>query len=271
MDYTPPDQPTADEHPSAPAPPAGPPTPVAGQSPAQMPYQPSGQYLPPAPPPPPPPRKGFNWLACCGITCAVLLIVGGLVAYCGYRFFQPFMGMAMELPQLQTEVQQTDIQTIKSAAMSVDAATLVSNPATYEGQWLELTAKIDNTNQLGGAPFPGNNAGGVQSTNYALEENILLMDITQSPLVGNPGDEIIAYGKIYSWNIKELEKMPIVGKSIGEEMQKDPTMQGNMQLVFFIAKEVTLAPVTGGSSAASGNAAGDSADDDNAASDTGWE
>jgi len=270
MDYTQPDQPTADEHPGTPAPPAGPPTPGAGQPPAHMPYQPSDQYLPPPPPPPPPPRKGFNWLACCGITCAVLLIVGGLVAYCGYRFVQPFMGMGLQLPQLQSEVQQTDIQTIKSAAMSVDAATLASNPVTYEGQWLELTAKIDSNNPFGGSPFPVGNSSGQQATTYMLEESIVLMDVTQSPPVGNPGDEIVAYGKIYAWDLKELEKMPIVGKSIGEEMQKDPNMQGKMLLVFFIAKEVTLAPVTSGGSAGSGNAAGDSADG-SAAGDTGWE
>jgi len=262
MDYTQPDQPTADEQPSSTSAPGSPPTRGAGQAPEQVPYQPQGGYLPP---PPPPPRKGFNWLACCGITCVVLLIVGGLVGYCGYRVFQPFFSMGMQLQQLFADVQQTDILTIKSAAMPVDTSLLTSSPATYEGQWLELEGQIVNTNAFGGSSFSSGNVNTQQTTNYMLEENVILMDITQSPAVGGPGDSILAYGQIYSWDLMEMEKMPFIGKAITEEMKKDPSLQGNTQVVFFVAKEVTLAAANTGSTGGGDSAA------DAAGSDTGWE
>lgn len=241
MDYTQPEPPAGPEPPGS-GPPQAPPQPPAGGPPQQQaPYQYAGGY-PSQAPPPPPAKKGFNWLACCGITCAVLLIVGGLVGFCSYRMFKPFITMGVQLEKVFTDVQGTDIQSIKSAALAVDPDTLTNDPEIYKNQWLELSGTIDSANSFSGTGFPSGAAGSHPSTNYTLKGGLLLMDVTNSPAVGGPGDDIVAYGKIYSWDFKELGKTPFIGKAFVEEMEKEPDLKGQTQFIFFVAKEVSLAP-----------------------------
>lgn len=221
-------------------PPSGPPE--EGAPPTQQPYQPPEQMQQPQQPagsyPPPPQRKGFNWLACCGISCAVLLIVGGLVGYCGYRLIQPVLGIGMQMIETAELVETTDLATIQAAAVETDTSALAANPTAYKGQWLALEGVI--AEQGGSAAAMGDGGMGPEdATYYVLADNVLVTDVSQAPPVGGVGDRIRAYGQCISWDLKELENIPIVGKQIAEEMAKDPQLQGQTSVIIFIAKEVT--------------------------------
>jgi hypothetical protein len=63
----------------------------------------------------------------------------------------------------------------------------------------------------------------------------------------------------------EMGKIPFFGQALEEEMKKDPTLQGSTKFIFFVAREVTLAPA-GTAGAASGESADEAADRD-----SGWE
>lgn len=262
MDYTQPEQEGGEDYPGAGQPETAPQAPGTAQPTGQLPYQYQGGYQPP-----PPPKKGFNWLACCGISCVVLLVVGGLVTYCSIRFFQPLIALGMEMGTLYASVEQTDLATIQGSAEPVGASELGVNPSAYEGKWLELTAQIASNNPFGGASMQSGAVNTDESTNYLLEQGIILMDITNAPPAGGSGDRVVAYGQVFVWDIMELEKMPLVGKAIVEGMKQEPAMQGREEVVFFIAKDVALAPegnaIDAGGGMEGNNAAG--------ASDSGWE
>ena len=220
------------------------------QSPYQQQQQPYGYQQ--APPPPPQQKKGFNWLACCGITCLVLVIIGGGIAFCSYKMVAPFMDIGLTMANLEEEVKNTDVSVMRSSAVAVDTATLYNNPNDYKGTWLEVTGEVvhdDGSSEIGADTF----ASG-EFVTYILEDHVVLMDVTNSPEVGVPGDTIRAYGKCYGWDLMELEKMPFVGKTIADEMRSDPQLAGNTKLVFFIGKGVEL--VEGGSGGGSSSGGG---------------
>lgn len=202
----------------------------------QQPYQPAGGY---PPPPPAPQRKGFNWVACCGITCVVLLIIGGLAGYCGYRFLQPVIGVGIKVANVEEQVNSTDLAAIKAEAMQTDASVLAANAPAYEGQWLALEGVIAEDAGAGSPAGPGG-FGTQDATYYILQGPVVVMDLSQAAAVGGIGDRIRAYGQCVAWDLLELEKMPIIGKGLTEGMTSDPELEGRTQIVIFVAKEVAL-------------------------------
>jgi hypothetical protein len=221
--------------------------PQGAYPPPQGAYQPAG-YPPPgyAPPPPAPvKRKGFNWLACCGISCGVLLILGIGFGALIWGFVKPFVNMGMEMSRLQTDVQNTDIATIQAGAVSVNADQLFANPGGYKGQWLAVQGKLASAGQTG-TTFSAQDFDTSEMTPYTLEGGVLLLDITKAPPVGQPGDTVLAYGKLYVFDLDTLNKMPLIGKAIEEEMKKDPQLQGITKVVFVLAKQVELLLPAGG-------------------------
>ena len=234
-----------------------------GAPPAQQPYQPptqpAGGYVPP-----PPQGKGFNWLACCGITCLVLLIIGGVVGYCGYRFAQPFLNIGMQMVQVAETVEATDIATIKAEAMETDAEALAANPTVYKGKWLAIEGVI--TSQSGPMADMQGAFNAEDATPYILENSVMVLDITKQAPVGGVGDRVRAYGQCMVWDLMELEKLPFVGKQIAEEMANEPALQGRTMMIFVMAKEVTRIGVADGAPAESA----DAATDQEAADDSGW-
>ncbi|MBN2081739.1 hypothetical protein JW859_05955 [bacterium] len=232
------------------------------QSGGQQAYQPAGGYQ--APPPPPAKKGGFNWLACCGITCLVLLIIGGLVGFCTWRMIAPFMGMGLQMASISETVSNTDIQTIKASAVEVDVDQLKAGAKGYEGQWLKLTGELTQAGQIASG-FSTNEFNSEDMTSYVLGSNIVVMDVTKAPSVGGMGDTIVAYGKCYSWDLMELEKMPFFGGMIAEELKNSPEFQGNTSMVFFMAKEVTRVGV-----ADQTNSAADTAPPDAGEGASGW-
>jgi hypothetical protein len=228
------------------------------------PYQPPQQQQQPygyqqAPPPPAPQKKGFNWLACCGITCLVLVIIGGGIAFCSYKMVAPFVNMGLEIDSLQTEVKGADISTIRGSAVEVDTQMLFENPGDFKGSWLVVTGEViddDSNASIGADSF----AGG-EFTTYVLENNVILMDVSNASSGVAAGDQIRAYGKCYGWDLMELEKMPFFGKTIADEMRSDPEFSGNTKMIFFMGKGIEIVGAGGGGGGSDTNASNDTGGD----------
>lgn len=257
MDTQNPWQPGQNPEPGSEAPPSGPYNPPA----AQPPYQPGGYappqggYAPPegsgggyAPqpggyPPPPPQKKGFNWLACCGISCGVVLLIGVIVFAVMFKSCSGIVGMGMRMQKAQQTVIATDANTIKTSATPLSKEQLNADLKGNEGKWIALSGSIGvDSNGMGQSM--GSNGQQVPSTNYFIEPNIVIMDLSAAPSKGSIGDTITAYGQ---YTVMDLKDIPIVGKMIEEQAKTDPKMAGITQFVMFMAKEVEVTPGTGGS------------------------
>lgn len=217
-----------------------------GSTPPPPPYQPGQQQYPPPgsfSPQPQAQKKSFNWLACCGITCLVLVIILGAVGYCGYRTVLPFMNVGMQMNSLPQTIADADIATIKANATFVTPELLVSETSQYQDQWLRLEGVLEAEGEAFGGP-PGA-SGTENATTYVMAGNILVMDLSETPSVAGAGETIIAYGKCFGWDLREMESIPFFGKYIAEELKKAPELGGNMQMVFFFAKEVERVGVAG--------------------------
>lgn len=186
--------------------------------------QPQGGYQAP------PKKGGFNWLACCGIGCGVVLVVSILVGVFMWKFIAPFVGMGMDAAKVGEEVQATDLATIQASATWVDDATLAASPEAYEGQWLELSAVL-------GDPTSGQgNMSGTEGTAYVTENFVMISDISKAPRVANQRESIVAYGKIFVMDLAEM--MPMLKKEFEKEMASTPGMPSSGKFVIFIAKSV---------------------------------
>ncbi len=238
------------------------PPPQPNQS-GQQQYPPSGAYAPP----PPAQKKGFNWLAFCGITCLVLVIIFGGIAFYTYRFVQPFLNMGLQMESISQNVKATDAATIKAGAISVTPEQLTSDVGSYQGQWLRVEGELALGDAFGSSSFSTGDFSTEDSTNYILPGNVLVMDVTGAPSVAAAGDTIVAYGQCYGWDLQEMENIPFVGKIIVDEMKNDPNMGGNTKMVFFLAKEVERVGVGGDEGSADAEVTEAEPDDD---SGSGW-
>ena len=237
-----------------------------GAPPAQQPYQPPQQPAASYPPPPQPQSRGFNWLACCGITCLVLLIVGGLVGYCGYRAFKPLLDLVFGLDAVAGEVRSAELQTIKDGAMELDTGMLVGNATMYEQQWLALEGEIATVGFPEEMNFSGRQFNTEQTTNYILDNNVIVLDLTQAAPVGSVGDRIRVYGRCYVWDLDKAEDDSFISGMVREVMEQDPDWAGSTTLIFCFAKEVTRVSVADGAPAEPA----DTPADQEAVDDSGW-
>lgn len=193
-----------------------------------------------APPPPPPPqqKKGFNWLACCGISCLVIVIIGALMAYGCYRMGKPMFDMAIQMSSIQSDVTSTDAATIRSAASPVSPDEYKQAPDSFDGQWLAIEGVLSDGSSI--PKFSGNEFDTEGSTQYIVDGDIFVLDFSGAPKVGQSGDTIRAYGKALTWDFSDMSSIPFVGKAIEEEMKKDPSFANQTSFTYFIAKEVEL-------------------------------
>jgi hypothetical protein len=268
-------------------PPAETPQPYTPGS-VQAPYQPpsqGGQYQQAAPPPgtmapppygqqygpgmpPPPPRKGFPWLAVCGITCGVLLLVLIGVGTCTYKFMKPFVQMGAQVATLTTEIQKADPAMIRREAVPVSAEELAQNPSLYSGKWIA----VEGTVLSGGSqnPMAQQSFSNQQTTNYMLGTSVMVMDVNNGPQIAQAGESMRAYGKFYAWDITEMSKIPFVGKTIEEAIKKDPELSKMKSFIMFITKDIEKASGTFPGAPKQEPAADAAASGDIASGDSGW-
>jgi hypothetical protein len=226
-----------------------------------QPYEPQGAYSGQYDQYQPPKQKGFNWLACCGITCGLLLLLTILFGILFWQMIAPIVGMGTSAVAMEKEVREASIESIQSSATPVDAATLTASPDAYDDQWIELTGKLASY----GTPPPSSGQGQLEGTQYMLEPMIMVTDISMNPPAGQAGDELRAWGKFV---VMDLSKMPFMGQMIKDEMAKDPTFQGNTAFIMFVAKQVELVGGASGESAGSTENAAPESGDAPAAEDT---
>jgi hypothetical protein len=231
--------PPGGQAPPDPATPQGyqPPGSTYGPPPGSEPYQPGqsgggygGGYQAP------PKKGGFNWLACCGIGCGVVLVVGILVCVLMWKVIAPFVGMGMEVNKLSEEVKAADINTIMSSAVEVDDKTLAADPAAYAGQWVMLDAVLGDENQSGSANF-----GNSPATSYVTENMVMISDVSNAPRVALKGDSIVAYGKVYVMDVAEMMKSFPGAKEEIEKSMAEQNMPGGAKIAMFFAKSVEKA------------------------------
>jgi hypothetical protein len=252
------------------APPSPPP---GGYAPPQGGYQPPpGGYAPPQGDPNQPPpyqpagggygggygggqqRKqgGFNWLACCGIGCGVVILITVLVCALMWKVVAPFVGIGVQAGQVAQEIQKTDVATIQSSAEAVDSAALAANPEAYKDKWVAVTGELGDQSGSSGQSY-----GGQQGTSYMLKDFVIVSDLSQAPAVGQKGDTITAYGKIV---IMDLGAIPFLKKAMEDEAAKNPAEKVPTKFVMVFAKKVELSGGGGETGAAK---------DDGSATDTG--
>lgn len=200
--------------------------------PPQQAYHPPQQHVGP------PKKKGFNWLLCCGIGCLVMIIIGGLVAYCGYRAAAPMINMGVEMAALQEEVQRTSLSTIKAEAESVTSTDLLNSTGQYKGKWLVVEGEV----AYSATQAPTGNQPGAAT--YTLGDGMTITHMGQQQPTAQAGDNIRAWGMAVVFDMKALESMPLLGEVFKEEFN-DPAYQGPTTLVMFFAKDVELVTDTG--------------------------
>lgn len=195
--------------------------------------QTSGQSAPPPPsppPPPPPPTKSFNWLACCGISCGVLLVIGIITGIFIWKFAQGAIDTFQPMIEAGEQVQQTDLATIQAEAQTVSALMLAANPSAYTSGWIELEGLII-PDPDGGSQYPG----GGEGTAYFVEGNVIVVDSSNSPRVGSAGDTIRCWGKAV---VFDMTSIPLFGGLIEKAMKQDPSVPDMSSIVLFMAKSV---------------------------------
>jgi hypothetical protein len=189
---------------------------------------------------PPPKKGGFNWLACCGIGCGVMLLVTIAICVIMWKVIAPFVGMGVSAGKVAEDIQKTDFATVEANATEIDSATLVASPEAYAGKWLAVTGELDDDSAA-----QGNNMG-QQGTGYVTTEMLIISDLSNTPRVGTKGDWVTAYGKIV---VMDFAQVPWLKKMIEEEAAKNPDQPTPTKIVMLFAKKVELYTEDGGEAA----------------------
>jgi hypothetical protein len=77
-----------------------------------------------------------------------------------------------------------------------------------------------------------------EGTTYFIAPDLLVVDISSAPAVGDEGDTVKAYGKAVEMDLQEMLKA--FGPEAAKELENDPQLQGQTRFIIFIAKQVDL-------------------------------
>lgn len=200
---------------------------------------PGGGYQPIEPGYSAPPQKkgGFNWLACCGISCGVILVITIIFAVIGINMGRKFMDSLQPMITAAEDIENTPIDEIRAAASPASGEEVGSNPDDFEGDWLALEGEIMNPadfakNYYGEANDVSrdiNSSMREEGTAYFLKGGIMMIDTSNQASKATEGDMVRGYGKLM---ILDFATMPLIGPMMKAEMGD------NTEFKFFIAKEV---------------------------------
>lgn len=226
------------------------PAPGAQGQPYQPPQQPG--YAPPGyaqgyeeggyPPPssggyaPAPQKKPFNWLACCGISCGVALLIGVLVWVLTLKMCGGLVGPVIQMGLVASQVQKADASTITAAAEAVTAEQLSANPDAYKGKWIALEGVLGNQSDPAAQQMSGQT--GQSGTSYYMAPNIIITDLSLAAPVGDEADTVKVYGKAVKFDLKEMLKG--FGEEAVKEIENDPQMKGMTTFIMVFAKKAEL-------------------------------
>jgi hypothetical protein len=205
--------------------------------PPESPYTPHAYASGPGQPPPTShyaeeKKGGFNWLACCGISCGLALVLGIVFFYAGYKYFKPLISAGMQLNTVAEDVKQNGAP--EQADIEVTVEELGANPAQFEGQWVALTGKV--ADDPGGPVDSMRQQQGMQeSSAYFIEPNIVVMDMSTTQPVARQGDTISVIGKPV---VLDFEKL--LGPLASRQIEKENELEDMKTMVFVVTDKVVV-------------------------------
>jgi len=201
---------------------------------AQSPYSPDAYSPGPGQPPyPAPPERGggFNWLACCGIGCGVLLVIGVVAFYAVWHFAKPIISAGVELGKVADEVKRGNAP---ASAAAVKPEELGQHEEQYDNQWIAVSGRV--------ADDPGpqidkmrQNPSLQNSTAYYIKPNIVLLDVSTATATAHQGDIVSAIGKPVQMDFAKM-----LGPLATREMEKNNDMGDMKKIVFLICNGVKV-------------------------------
>jgi hypothetical protein len=211
--------------------PPPPPEPVTQNYPPAEPYGQQPYIQPPPYEPPQKARGGFNWLTCCGIGCGVALLVGIIAGFFFWKSMGGFVGDAVALAKVSSEVQSADLLQVSATAEAVTADQLVAATDSYKDKWVNFTGTVSDEPDSTRAGNPGSQSG----TGYYVEPNIFVLDVSNTPAIAPSGSTIQAVGKVAILDLSKIGPLK-------EELENDPDsgFKGQTKMIFVITKQVTL-------------------------------
>ncbi|MDQ3024827.1 MAG: hypothetical protein M3R04_10715 [bacterium] len=221
--------------------PTGAAPPYTSAHPAPSTYTPDAYAPGPGQPPLPPlseDRKGINWLACCGITCGVLLVITIVVVFMGMKYIGPIYKSGLNLANVAEEVEKSGAP--DTADVTVTAEELGANPSQFEGQWVAISGLVSD--DPGASVDAMKQKRGLEdSSAYFIEPNIILLDVSTSMPSAHQGDIVLAIGKPVVFDFEKL-----LGPITGGQIEKDNELGDIKQMVFVITDSVTVVGSTDG-------------------------
>jgi hypothetical protein len=195
---------------------------------------PPGEIYTQGVPPPAGRKSAFNWIACCGIGCGVVLVIGIVAGIVIWRSMGGLVKDTMSVVKVTTEVEAADISQVVSTATPVTAEQLSLAPETYRDQWLAFEGMV-TTDPDASHEIP--QSGSMEGTAYFVEPNIIVMDLSNAVAVATGGDLIQCVGKLA---IMDFSKLGSVGAEIEKDMKETGELGGQAKMIFLVTKGIEV-------------------------------
>jgi hypothetical protein len=184
----------------------------------------------------PPKKAGFNWLACCGIGCGVVLVITLLVGMLMWKSCAPLFEMGKQAETLTKEVRSSNAEQVRAEASYVDSTELGSIADTLAGQWIAVEGVVLGLDAMSGSSFSSGGFNSSDSTSYLLEGGVMVLDMSKAPNVASVGDTMIAYGKCV---VFDMTKLPFIGGIMEQAAKEDPELAAmGGKMIFFFTQDV---------------------------------
>ncbi len=190
------------------------------------------------------PRKGINWLSIFGIVILVVLIAAVLWLMMIWnqgkdsRLIQSIADLAPGLQDMETQTQAQ----IRDQGRPITAADLAKDPQGWGEQYyvIEGTVSAEGTGTID-ENIALNIFSDTKFKGYLLDEAVVLIDITGEGAGVPDGTIIRGFGKVFTLNIADVWKLPVVGPNLKREFANSGMED---KIAFFISKgiEVILVP-----------------------------
>lgn len=188
-------------------------------------------------------RKGINWMTYIGLLILLVLIVG--IAYLmmiwnqgkDNRLIQSIADLAPSLKEMEGLTKSQ----IRDQARGIEAKDLAADPAGWSDMYYmvegvvssESTGSIDKNialNVFSDTKFKG----------FMLDDAVVLIDLTGTAPDVPDGTVIRGYGKIFTLDVKDVWKLPVVGPNLKKEFDT-PGM--DQRVAFFLSQGIDIVSV----------------------------
>lgn len=188
-------------------------------------------------------RKGINWLSIFGIVILVVLIAAVIWLMMIWnqgkdnRLIQSIADLAPGLQEMQDLTQSQ----IKDQARPISASDLAKDPEGWGEQFyvIEGTVSAEGTGTID-ENIALNIFSDTKFKGFLLDEAVVLIDITGEAAAVPDGTVIRGFGKVFTLNIEDVWKLPVVGPNLKREFANSGM---EPKVAFFISKGVEVISV----------------------------